>query len=83
MSVEEINEPAATKTGGIARAAQLTDTTSSVQFSQSNTSSAVAFTVAPITRVQGSEEESRPDFLAVLKKSLRENRDILEELAHH
>jgi hypothetical protein len=83
MSVEEINEPVVAKTGGIARAAQLTDMTSSVQFSQSNTSSAVVFTVAPMRPVQGSEEEPGPSFFNVLRKSLRENRDILEELAHH
>lgn len=83
MSVEEINEPVTAKTGGIANAAQLTDTTSSVQFSMSNTSSALVPTVAQLKQIQGPEEQRRPDFLDMLRKSLRENRDILEELAHH
>jgi hypothetical protein len=83
MSVEEINEPVTSKTGGIARVSQLTDITSSIQFSLSNISSAVAPTAACLREVQGPEEEQRPDFFDVLRKSLRENKDILEELAHH
>jgi hypothetical protein len=83
MSVKEINEPINAKTGGFASVAQVTDMTSSIQFSQANSSSAVAYTVTPLQRVQPAEEETTPSFLEVLRKSLRENRDILEELRQH